>query len=244
MRPIEIFDFTGVYRQQDFYKDFSYSWKDCTDLSGVNGFCDESAFAELRQRTGDSCGKIHYFDGGNFHYMSYLMAEKIREPFCLVVIDHHTDMQPPMFEELLSCGCWVKRVLDDNPLAKEAILIGVADQLADAVEAQYQNQLTIYRESEILIDDRWIADMTTHIHYPVYLSVDKDAFASGTAATDWDQGSMDYPQMEAVYKKLSDSTRILGIDICGECIDNSNEPNAAKINNKINRKLAELFSQN
>ena len=47
---------------------------------------------------------IHFIDNGNYHYLTKLWIEKIDEPFILVVFDHHSDMQKPLYQDFLSCG--------------------------------------------------------------------------------------------------------------------------------------------
>lgn len=118
MISVSVLNFTGVYERESFYKDGDCEWIDCSDLSGVNGFCDEASMEEIEARISGLSGWIHFIDGGNFHYLSYLMVRKIREPFTLVVFDHHTDMKPSIFAGILSCGCWIKRALDDQPYLK------------------------------------------------------------------------------------------------------------------------------
>ncbi len=115
MISVSVLNFTGVYERESFYKDGDCEWIDCSDLSGVNGFCDEASMEEIEALISGLSGWIHFIDGGNFHYLSYLMVRKIREPFTLVVFDHHTDMKPSIFAGILSCGCWIKRALDDQP---------------------------------------------------------------------------------------------------------------------------------
>ena len=40
---------------------------------------------------------IHFIDSGNYHYMTRLWLTRMDQPFCLLVYDNHTDMQPPAF---------------------------------------------------------------------------------------------------------------------------------------------------
>ena len=54
------------------------------------------------RRLGRAQEGIHFLDSGNYHYVSKIWMEKIEEEFELLVLDHHTDMQPPMFGDILS----------------------------------------------------------------------------------------------------------------------------------------------
>lgn len=250
MERITVFDFSGVYRDETFYRDLSHEWIDCTDLSGVNGFCDEEALAEIRRRSEGLTGRIHFIDGGNFHYISYVMVMKIEEPFTLVVFDHHTDMKPSLFEELLSCGCWIKRALDDSRYLKRVVLLGVSDELAETIPPEYRERVTVVPESVVapesaeisesaaepestaepesavvpesmaIRDEAWLESLRAELDGSVYLSVDKDAFHESEAVTDWDQGTMTLGQLERVCLILKDRCRVLGVDVCGEADSN------------------------
>ncbi|MCD7999630.1 MAG: arginase family protein [Clostridiales bacterium] len=215
MKSVSVLNFSGVYERQSFYKDRDCEWIDCSDLSGVNGFCDETSMEEIDARISGLEGWIHFIDGGNFHYLSYLLMKHIREPFTLVVFDHHTDMKPSMFAGLLSCGCWIKEALDALPFLKNVVLIGVADSLADTAEPDYAGRVRIISESMAEEDDTWLGILEAEALKAVYLSIDKDAFGREEVVTDWDQGTMTLEQLERAYRIL-DSRRILGVDICGE----------------------------
>ena len=212
MKSVSVLNFSGVYERQSFYKDRDCEWIDCSDLSGVNGFCDETSMEEIDARISGLEGWIHFIDGGNFHYLSYLLMKHIREPFTLVVFDHHTDMKPSMFAGLLSCGCWIKEALDALPFLKNVVLIGVADSLADTAEPDYAGRVRIISESMAEAGDTWLGILEAEA---VYLSIDKDAFGREEVVTDWDQGTMTLELLERAYRIL-DSRRILGVDICGE----------------------------
>ena len=215
MKSISVLNFSGVYERQSFYKDRDCEWIDCSDLSGVNGFCDETSREEIDARISGLEGWIHFIDGGNFHYLSYLLMKHIREPFTLVVFDHHTDMKPSMFAGILSCGCWIKEALDALPFLKNVVLIGVADSLADTAEPDYAGRVRIISESMAEAGDTWLGILEAEASEAVYLSIDKDAFGREEVVTDWDQGTMTLEQLERAYRIL-DSRRILGVDICGE----------------------------
>lgn len=215
MESVAVLNFTGVYERESFYKDMKYEWIDCSDLTGVNGFCDDEAMAEIEARTGSLKSRIRFIDGGNFHYLSCLLLRKIQEPFTLVVFDHHTDMKPSLFEGLLSCGCWIKRVLDSHPYLTRVIIIGVADELADSVEPEYADRVLIIPESVAAADDGWLDALKREVKEAVYLSIDKDAFGREEVVTDWDQGTMTLDQLERAFLVLKDC-RILGADVCGE----------------------------
>ncbi|SHK51002.1 Arginase family protein [Fibrobacter sp. UWH4] len=242
-------------------------WFDCTRIDGTDCYCDDEAQAILRKQiefsktpalrqaqgpSSISTPGIHFFDNGNYHYMSKLWTDSIREPFDLVVFDHHPDMQPPRFEGILSCGGWIKEVLDNNKFVQNVTVIGVADHLIEEIHedlsqanaADILDRVTFIRESELTAvtlegrsPDR--VHLTSHTT-PVYISIDKDALNTQEAATNWDQGSLTFEQLAETLQALAQNRKILGIDICGErARDMGFEDTAAAdaLNNTLNEKL-------
>ena len=247
MERITVFDFSGVYRDETFYREIPHEWIDCTDLSGVNGFCDEEALAEIRRRSEALTGRIHFIDGGNFHYISYVTVMKAEEPFTLVVFDHHTDMKPSLFEELLSCGCWIKRALDDCRYLKQVVLLGVSDELAETIPPEYRERVAVVTESAAVRDEAWLESLRAGLEGAVWLSVDKDAFCESEAVTDWDQGTMSLGHLERVCRILKERCRILGVDICGEAdrLGNGSKSydEAIRINDSANKRILSIVSR-
>ena len=122
---ITVQDFTGVYAEQAFMQELraiaetskDVRWLDCTKIVGTDCYCDDDAIKEINDLidNAESSGKserdcnienhdnftnapdIHFFDNGNYHYMSKLWTDRVQEPFTLIVFDHHPDMQPPRF---------------------------------------------------------------------------------------------------------------------------------------------------
>ena len=263
MPVVTVQDFTGVYAEQPFMQglresaatDKNIHWFDCTQVDGTDCYCDDEAQAILRkqiERVGkDSCG-IHFFDNGNYHYMSKLWTDQVQEPFDLVVFDHHPDMQPPRFEGILSCGGWIKEVLDHNKFVQNVIVIGVADHLVEEIRedlsqansAEILNRVTFIRESEIVTLSSHISHFTS-LSSSLYISIDKDALSTAEAATNWDQGSLTFEQLANTLQILAQNRKISGIDICGERTrDMGFEDTAAAdaLNNALNEKLFRLLT--
>lgn len=154
-------------------------------------------------------------DGGNFHYVSYIFLKKLLKPFDLMVIDHHTDLLPPRFEGMLSCGNWIRMALRENPMLKNVFVIGVADHLKDTVDEAYKKRVTLYDESEIS-GRGWLDDLKEKIKNPVYMSIDKDAFTTCEAITDWDQGSLTIAGFHEIWNAVQKEVPVIFTDICGE----------------------------
>ena len=252
-------DFTGVYAEQPFMQGLRKTggiFLDCTKIEGTDCYCDDEAQAELNKIMNNaveaaSSGNlgIHFFDNGNYHYMSKLWTDRVQEPFDLVIFDHHPDMQPPRFEGILSCGGWVKEVLEQNKFVQNILLIGVADHLVDEIRealSQTDNEhilgrVQFIKESELRsLQDKILNSEFRNQNYPIYISIDKDALSTNEAATNWDQGSLTYEQLAETLRNLAESRKILAIDICGErARDMGFEDTAAAdaLNNALNEKL-------
>ena len=283
---ITIHDFTGVYSEQPFLqtlRDSSHNvasasdnvgsvtaekktkkikWLDCTQISGTDCYCDDDAVTAIREQIANAGIKtaegIHFFDNGNYHYMSKIWTDMIQEPFTLVVFDHHPDMQPPRFGDILSCGGWVKKALDENKFIDNVIIIGVADHLVDEIREEiashpsgarndnHQNKVTFIRESEIA-NIQTNSLLTAHSSQPLYISIDKDALFHADAATNWDQGSLSLEHMKAIITEIAKDRRIIGVDICGERArdfagdEHHSIQEADALNDRTNRELVEFF---
>ena len=269
MIKVTIQDFTGVYAEQPFMQELRRSatadgeirWFDCTQIDGSDCYCDDEAQAILGQQiesVGNNTIGIHFFDNGNYHYMSKLWTDCVQEPFDLVVFDHHPDMQPPRFEGILSCGGWIKEVLDHNKFVQNVTVIGVADHLVEEIRedltqanaAEILNRVTFIRESELKkhpenLSSLICSELASVLSSNIYLSIDKDALNTQEAATNWDQGSLTFEQLANTLQILAQNHKILGIDICGErARDMGFEDTAAAdaLNNALNEKLFRMLT--
>ncbi|SHK27135.1 arginase family protein [Fibrobacter sp. UWB12] len=255
---ITVQDFTGVYAEQPFMQELRAAaetskdvhWLDCTKIVGTDCYCDDDAIKEINNlidnaQSHDNSAHvpaIHFFDNGNYHYMSKIWTDRVQEPFTLIVFDHHPDMQPPRFGGILSCGGWVKEVIDNNKFIQNAIIIGVKDELVETVreeqsqsgEASILDKVTFVTESDILKEIPASAGMTSsdsaiaipkdyhfssfisRLSSSLYISIDKDALSPSYAATNWDQGSLTLDALKDCITALVTGRKILGVDICGE----------------------------
>ena len=247
-----ILDFTGVYEAQPFMQELlgraDTRYIGCGDIPGTDCYCDDDAIETIRRRIAEAgitdARGIHFFDNGNYHYMSKIWTDMIQDPFSLVVFDHHPDMQEPRFGNILSCGGWVKKVVEENPFVDNVVILGVADHLAD----EFRNdKVMIIRESEIVTLEGRSPDRVHSIlsHSPnLYISIDKDALSTDYAATNWDQGSLSLEHTKAIIDALARNHKIIGVDICGERARDfagdaqHSVQEADALNDRTNRELA------
>lgn len=246
-------------------------WLDCTRIAGTDCYCDDEAVEEINKLIDENLGTnsasditsetsgtpaIHFFDNGNYHYMSKLWTDRITEPFDLVIFDHHPDMQPPRFGDILSCGGWVKKVLEENKFVQNVVIIGVADHLVEELQEDIASlgdrasRLVIVKETELSSFKLRTSSLEPRIS-SLYISIDKDVLSPADAATNWDQGSLTFEALKSIITELAQGRKILGVDICGEraqefcAIENGAQTaqEADELNNKLNQELMEFLSR-
>ena len=163
-----IMNFTNVYKWERFSHDRNYIWLDCTHLEGTECYCDRESAEALKQLMADYPAEaIHFIDSGNYHYLTKFWTDKLQKPFSLVVFDHHPDMQPPLFEGVISCGGWVKDVMDTNPYLRKVILVGVSEKLKEAIPETYRDRVIFYGEHELSHEEAGDRMSARHVEGPV-----------------------------------------------------------------------------
>lgn len=212
---ITIMNFSNIYKKENFYKNENINWIDCSHVNGTNCYCDEHAERTIKELIKDiEVEGIHFIDSGNYHYVSEFWMDKINENFNLVVFDHHSDMQKPMFGDILSCGSWIMNCLDKNRYLQKVILIGVGEDEKKLINNKYKDRIVCIDKDNLKI---WDYEDNEILDYPVYISIDKDVLSSEIIKTDWSQGDMDMSELECILHRIIKREDIIGIDICGEC---------------------------
>ena len=207
---IHIFNFSGIYDNESFYLEDkgSFNVLDMKGISGTNCMCDDMAVSEIRivfEENNIAPSGIRFIDSGNYHYMSALLAELVKEPFSLVVLDHHPDMQPPMFGDILSCGGWVKEVLDKNGFVRDVHVIGADRGLIEKLYPEDRERAFFYDLEDVFKGDEIVLPET---EYPVYLSIDKDVVTRDELITNWDQGEMEISQLCHFVKEIMEKRKV------------------------------------
>lgn len=245
-KKIVIMDFTGIYSTETFYEGTTCIWLDLRGLQGTNCYCDREAEAELRERIREFGAEgLHFLDLGNYHYASKLWLDMVEEDFELLVFDHHTDMQEPMFGDVLSCGGWIKVALDTNPHLKRVWLVGPNEEgVKEAETMGFGERLVCICERDMEYVDRWREGLGK-AGLPLYISVDKDVLSREDARTNWDQGTARLSVVLDIIRAAGKIRRIIGMDVCGE---NSEEPGNGQtgagevtVNDRTNQDLVAVF---
>ena len=244
-KSISVFNFSGIYEDESFYRQdkgssFCAAY-DLTKVPGTNCMCDDAARSEIERIITENkipIKGLHFIDSGNYHYMSAILTSFVREPFSLVVLDHHPDMQPPMFGDILSCGGWVLDVMEKNEYIRDIHVIGADRDLISQLDEKDRKRALFYDSDRAL-------DVIDRIEHPVYLSIDKDVLMRRDLITNWDQGDMSIDELLGFAERLKERHEIIGIDICGECAPDQegiDVPVAVKVNDEFNWKIGMFFA--
>lgn len=248
LKETVIMNFSGIYKNQSFYKNHAEKeifWTELSDLSGCNCYCDAEAAdricGEIQNYTGNG---IHFIDSGNYHYMTRLWLEKQQVPFRLLVFDNHTDMQPPAFGGLLSCGGWIAASLEELPLLQEVILVGPDEEAYVQVEPELQQKVCfLSREKLSMMTAEEKEDFFKNLDadLPLYISVDKDVLCKEDASTTWSQGDMHLSELMSFLEVVLELQNVVGMDVCGECDQDSGSEDF--LNDHANEAILRLWEK-
>ncbi len=241
---VTVFNFSGIYEEEDFYQGIGAKKVHLRDLSGCDCYCDEEAFAAIE---GMLCRKnvtyqgLHFIDSGNYHYMTYLFLRQIQEPFSLLQLDHHPDTQMPGLIQTLSCGSWLGWALQELPMLRKVYMVGINPQLKSEV-MEDSRIVTLYEDDGNIADT--LARAMEADKNPLYITCDKDVLTERVAPVNWDNGSMDRDTLFRIFEtamgRAKNGQNILGIDVCGECAHDISCGNFTEMvtkNNEFNRAL-------
>lgn len=222
-----IYDFSGMCGDENLYELLSGNAPvrlvGCRDVEGTSCYCSDEAVSEISSRIAasqtDGGRFLNYIDTGDYHYLSYLLSSRIEGPFSLLVLDHHPDMQSPAFGDILSCGGWVRKALEDCPALENVLLIGIDDELAGECEGFPGRVSYVTKDCPQGPGRTMVADALTAVQAMkgrrVYISLDKDVLGRDYARTDWSQGNMSLAELEAILRAVCGVSRVVGMDICG-----------------------------
>lgn len=198
MKNVLVTDFSGMLEAEGFLpwlasQGAEVTVRDWREMEGTNCYCDEAARAQILALLPESLPRLRWIDTGDYHYMSHLLATRQKEPFHLVLLDHHPDDQEPAFGGVLSCGSWVREMRRENPMLRDTLSIGPD-------------------ECPSRIPEGWIEG---HAGERVYLSLDKDVMDLAWARTDWSQGTHSLEQVQAILREIIGRMDVVALDICG-----------------------------
>ena len=234
---ILLMNLSGAYEEQDFWREERSTWVRLEDLSGTNCYCDEPAIRAIREKIGEfTLSGIHFIDSGNYHYMTRIWMDKAKNPFSLLVFDNHTDMQPPAFGGLLSCGGWIADALESVKLLDHVFLVGPDQPAFDQVQQTYKERVTFFSREDLQAARQTDSSSGVAASFlemlseyekkagklsPVYLSVDKDVLNEQEVKTTWSQGDMSLTELKSCLEELQSFLKarklpLQAADVCGE----------------------------
>lgn len=234
---ILLMNLSGTYEEQDFWREERVTWIRLEDLSGTNCYCDELAVWAIREKIREfALSGIHFIDSGNYHYMTRIWMDKAKSPFSLLVFDNHTDMQPPAFGGLLSCGGWIADALESVKLLDHVFLVGPDQPAFDQVQQTYKERVTFLSREDLQAARQTDSSSGVAASFlemlseyekkagklsPVYLSVDKDVLNEQEVKTTWSQGDMSLTELKSCLEELQSFLKarklpLQAADVCGE----------------------------
>ncbi|MTT32110.1 arginase family protein [Terrilactibacillus sp. BCM23-1] len=217
-QKITILNFDECYQQQkELLQTFPHRWLNLTTIKQTNLFCEHDSLMKIEQilKQNDHRG-ITLIGSGNYHYVSLALMSDIKKPFTLILMDHHTDIEPGSVPDLLSCGSWVYHALRLIPNLKQVIIVGSHTALPRYLSKTIKHKVKIFpnfTSNQLQTLEKSI--LTEHI----YLSIDKDIFSPDIVQTNWDQGTLQLEEAEKLITYLLHHKTCLGADICGEWKD-------------------------
>lgn len=224
-QDITFLNFDQTLLEQKTLQKIPHHWLDLSDIPQTNGYCEQSAYDEIERRMKEQkIGPLVFIGNGNYHYVTAILLNQLKEPFSLVLFDHHSDMMDNDVP-LLSCGSWVNHVLNTNPFLRKVLIIGVNETDYSSFSANHTtNKVFMIREqkfsetplSQIIHETR----MFLNGEKKIYISIDKDVLYKTESVTNWDQGSMSLVQLLFMLGQLASHFEICGMDVCGEYIGN------------------------
>ena len=237
--PVIVMNFSGAYKMEQFAGNPDFIHIDCSDIQGTDCILSKDAYKQIKARISNYDARgIHFIDSGNYHYMTRLWTDKITLPFSLLLVDHHTDMQPSLMPGVLTCGDWVNGVVKENKNLKEVLVIGTPREALKEIPEDVKPKIRYVDHEEF---DRIVAGKHELSQgQNVYLSIDKDALNHESAITNWDQGDIRLSELHDLVSQLLNQENVIGIDVCGEFPTMKSlfdEEKAASIDNQANEAI-------
>lgn len=222
MIDVLITDFSGMLEAEDFLpwlqaQEASVTCRNWREMEGTNCYCDAASMEQILSGLPAVLPRLRWIDSGDYHYLSHLLALREKEPFHLVLLDHHPDNQEPAFGGVLSCGSWVKAMQEENGLLRSVLSIG-PEGCGEEIPAGWLEE----RRGE-----------------RVYVSLDKDIMGREWARTDWSQGSHTLEQVKGILGQLLEGpVQVAAVDICGGLSpEKGATPEDLRINRETNMEL-------
>jgi arginase family enzyme len=190
--------------------------------------------AFYREHEADLAAPFLLYGSGDFHHLTALRLRRIAEPVVLVSFDNHPDwdVRPPKW----ACGAWVNRALElshvrrasvwgcgnfecwwphqifGNRRAERSGILEVHPWADDRPLKDRQRKGAILRENW---RERFEEFLERGAGENIYVTIDLDCLRIEEAVTNWESGRFTVCDLEWALRRLAESARIMGGDICG-----------------------------
>ena len=174
------------------------------------------------------------YGSGDFHYLTALRLRRVAGPVVLISFDNHPDwdVRPPKW----GCGGWVNRALElpqikhvavwgcgnfecwwphqifGNRSAERAGILEVHPWADDRPAKDQQRRGAILRENW---RERFEQFSKSLANENIYITIDLDCLRIEEAVTNWENGRLSVADLQWALRRLRESCRIVGGDICG-----------------------------
>lgn len=206
-------DFSNVI-----YKDLYNHIIDIHELSGTYIMCHVDTLNKITEKIDKTKqGQLYYLGNGNYHYLTLSLLAQIKEPFTLVLFDHHNDAGYLPYPNMISCGSWVQNAVEDLPLLEEVFIIGANAGNKKDAKSQVASKINILNEDELSKGS--LSDFASKIKTKnIYLSVDRDILSKKVVQTNWNQGKVSLKKLVKSLELVSQRHSVIGADVCGDIV--------------------------
>lgn len=236
---LNILDFSGAFSEEGLGQAVAGSMSginvrtiDCKDIEGTNCYCEDEAQEEILRRfthalaadaSDEGRMQLSWIDTGDYHHLSKMtVSEAARRcgKLTVIQIDHHPDMQEPAFGGILSCGGWLRSLLEECLEVEKAFVVGISPELAGECGG-FADRVTVFDKEAVRQDAEGegpgIVDRICEAvrGRKVFFSIDKDVLGREWSRTDWDHGTMSLEYLCQAVRRVAAVSEIVGVDICG-----------------------------
>ncbi|TCS83179.1 arginase family protein [Tepidibacillus fermentans] len=214
-------NFDQSYVPQKKLLQIPHYWIDLDDIKHTNYYCEETACTKIEERLYENPHQgITFIGSGNYHYVSYLLFSEIKEPFTLILFDHHTDamIDSSSVSSLISCGSWVAHAISQLSFLQKVLIIGARKDLLPLIHPSLRSKVVVLPENDSRLSSKFVLHWLQNeiATDTIYISIDKDVLDTDYVKTNWDQGNMSLPELLIVLREIIRQKEVYGVDICGE----------------------------
>ncbi|HLR88706.1 MAG TPA: arginase family protein [Atopostipes sp.] len=200
------------------YKDLYSTKIDLYDLRETYVMCSLDMLDEISTRLPThSKDKLYFLGNGNYHYLTLVLLDRLKDPFTLVTFDHHNDAGYIPFPQMTSCGSWIQTALGKFDLLEEVFIIGADADNMKETKSELNDKL--YYLNADSISEKSLQKISTAIPTEnIYLSIDRDFLSEKEVQTNWDQGDSPLTELLFSIQLLCADHKLIGADVCGDII--------------------------